>query len=126
MITFQPKQKDIKRERHELSAKGEVLGRLATKSAMLLMGKHKTTYAPHLDMGDYVEIKNAQEVVVTGKKNIQKTYFSHSGYPGGLKEVSYEKLSKEQPEKIIEHAVRGMLPKNKLQTKRMRRLKVTK
>jgi large subunit ribosomal protein L13 len=126
MKTFQPKQKEIVRLKHQLDANEEVLGRLASKAAMFLTGKHKPKYSPHVDMGDYVEVKNAAKVVVTGNKALQKTYFKHSGYPGGLKEVKFGKLKREQPEKIIEHAIKGMLPKNKLQAKRMQRLTVKK
>jgi large subunit ribosomal protein L13 len=126
MKTYQPKQKEISRGKHELDAADEVLGRLASKAAMLLMGKHKPTYSPHIDMGDHVVILNATKVNVSGKKSKQKVYQKHSGYPGGLKTVKFEKLKAEQPEKIIEHAVGGMLPKNKLQTNRMKRLIIKK
>jgi len=123
--TYHPTKEQVTRERHEVDADGEVLGRLATHVATLLMGKHKATYSPHMDPGDFVTIKNASKVKVTGKKALQKIYYKHSGYPGGLKAVSYKKLSTEQPEKVIEHAVRGMLPKNRLQDIRMRRLRFT-
>ena len=124
MKTYQPKAKDIKREWHLIDAKGEILGRMSTRIAMYLMGKHKTSYANHMDMGDFVVVINAKEVEVTGRKKKQKTYKKHSGYPGGFKEIKYEKWLEESPEKIIEHAVAGMLPKNRLHQKRMRRLKV--
>ena len=124
MKTYQPKGKDIKRNWHLLDAKGKVLGRLATEIAIYLMGKHKENYANHLDLGDYVVVINASKVEVTGRKRQQKKYISHSGYPGGLKEVSFMKLITEQPEKVIEHAVAGMLPENRLKQKRMVRLKV--
>ena len=97
---------------------------MASEIAQLLMGKHKTNYASHIDMGDYVVVLNAKEVELTGKKMDQKVYYKHSGYPGGLKEVKVKKLLKEQPEKVIEKAVYGMLPTNRLRQKRMRRLKV--
>ena len=126
MKTYQPKQEEVSRGKHELDAADEVLGRLASKAAILLMGKHKPTYSPHIDMGDHVVILNATKVNVSGKKSKQKVYQKHSGYPGGLKTVKFEKLKAEQPEKIIEHAVGGMLPKNKLQTNRMKRLIIKK
>jgi len=124
MKTYQPKQKEIKRNWHLIDAKGKVLGRMASEIAQLLMGKHKANYATHIDMGDYVVVLNAKEVELTGKKMDQKVYYKHSGYPGGLKEVKVKKLLKEQPEKVIEKAVYGMLPTNRLRQKRMRRLKV--
>ncbi|MCJ7805397.1 50S ribosomal protein L13 [Patescibacteria group bacterium] len=122
--TFQPKEKEIKRVWHLIDAKGQVLGRLATKVSGLLMGKGKATYAPHLDSGDFVVVTNAEKITVTGKKALQKVYRGHSGYPGGFKEVSFEKMLKEHPERIIEHAVKGMLPDNRLKKDRMTRLKV--
>ena len=124
MKTYQPKAKDVKRNWHLIDAKDQVLGRLSTQVARLLMGKHKATYSNHMDMGDYVVIINASQVVLTGNKTKQKLYRSHSGYPGGFKEVSFEKMINEQPEKVILHAVSGMLPDNRLKSKRMVRLKV--
>lgn len=123
--TYQPKAKEIRRVKHEIDAEGAVLGRLATEVATLLMGKHKPEFSTHMDMGDIVEVKNASKVKLTGLKDIQKVYRSHSGFPGGFKEVTVAKLRAEQPEKIIEFAVAGMLPKNRLQSKRMKRLTVT-
>jgi len=124
MKTTHLSSKDIKRNWHEFDAEGKVLGRLASEVATLLMGKHKRTYSPHMDNGDYVIVKNAKKVMVTGNKETQKVYYKHSNYPSGLKTVKLSKLREEQPEKIIEHAVRGMLPKNRTQDIRMRRLKV--
>jgi large subunit ribosomal protein L13 len=124
MKTYQPKHKDIKRNWHMIDAEDEVLGRMSTKLATLLMGKHKPTYSDHMDMGDYVVVINAQKVKVTGKKRKQKVYQKHSGYPGGFKEVSFEKMITEHPERVIELAVSRMLPGNRLRDKRMRRLKV--
>jgi large subunit ribosomal protein L13 len=124
MKTYQPKQKDIKRDWHLMDAKGKVLGRMATEVATYLMGKQKPSYANHMDMGDYVVVVNAGSVELTGRKKKQKVYRSHSGYPGGFKEVKFEKMIFEQPEKVIEHAVSGMLPDNRLKKKRMGRLKV--
>jgi large subunit ribosomal protein L13 len=124
MKTYQAKKKDIKRAWHLVDAKGKILGRLASEIAQLLIGKDKITYTPNLDMGDYVVVTNASEVKITGRKRKQKLYQSHSGYPGGFKEVKFERLIKEQPAKVIEYAVSGMLPRNRLHKKRMRRLKV--
>jgi large subunit ribosomal protein L13 len=124
MKTYQPKHKDIKRNWHMIDVKDEVLGRMSTKIATLLMGKHKPTYSDHMDMGDYVVVTNAQKVKVTGKKRKQKVYQKHSGYPGGFKEISFEKMITEHPERVIELAVSRMLPGNRLRDKRMRRLKV--
>lgn len=122
--TYQPKAKEVKRDWHLIDAKGKVLGRMATSIAGLLMGKGKPTYAPHMDMGDFVVVVNAKGVKVTGKKEEQKIYYKHSGYPGGFKEVAYAKLKKEQPTKIIELAVKRMLPDNRLRKERMARLKI--
>ena len=124
MKTYQPKQKEVKRSWQLIDAKGEILGRLATKAAGLLTGKGKASYSTHMDMGDNVVVVNAEEIKVTGKKAIQKVYRSHSGYPGGLKEVSFARLMEKHPERILEHAVAGMLPDNRLKAGRMARLKV--
>jgi large subunit ribosomal protein L13 len=124
MKTYQPKQKEVKREWHLINAKSQVLGRMASDIVKYLTGKHKVSYVPHLDMGDYVVVLNAEKVKVTGKKEKQKIYYRHSGYPGGFKEIAYRKLKKEQPEKIIQLAVKRMLPGNRLRDKRMVRLKV--
>lgn len=124
--TYQPKQKEVKRSWHLIDAKGEVLGRLASRVAMLLMGKHKATYSTHMDSGDNVVVVNAEKVLTTGKKSLQKVYRSHSGYPGGFKEVSFAKMTKEHPNRIVEFAVGGMLPDNRLKSERMARLHVTK
>jgi large subunit ribosomal protein L13 len=124
MKTYQPKHKDIKRNWHMIDAKDEVLGRMSTQIVKLLMGKHKPIYSDHMDMGDYVVVLNAQKVKVTGKKRKQKVYQKHSGYPGGFKEISFEKMITEHPERVIELAVSRMLPGNRLRDKRMRRLKV--
>ena len=122
--TFQPKGGEIKREWHKVDAKGQVLGRLATQIATFLMGKNKPTYSANIDSGDFVVVVNAEEVRLTGKKTSQKVYRSHSGYPGGFKEVSYQKMIKEHPQRVIEFAVYGMLPGNRLRKDRMARLKV--
>jgi len=124
MKTYQPKAKDIKRSWHLIDAKGKVLGRLATDAAKLLMGKQKVIYAPHLDMGDYVVVINAKDIVLTGAKMASKVYQSHSGFPGGFKEVKVQKVMDEMPTRIIEKAIYGMIPTNRLTAKRMARLKV--
>lgn len=124
MNTYQPKAKDVKRGWHILDAGELVLGRMASEIVALLMGKHKKTYAPHMDMGDYVVVVNAEKVNLTGRKPEQKIYYRHSGYPGGLKETKFSDLINKNPEKVVELAVRRMLPKNRLNKKRMTRLKV--
>lgn len=122
MKTYQPKAGEVVRARHTIDAKGQVLGRLSTKIANLLTGKGKATYSAHMDSGDFVEVLNAKDIVLTGRKAKQKLYRSHSGYPRGFKEISFEKLNKEQPSKVIMHAVSGMLPDNRLKRDRMARL----
>jgi large subunit ribosomal protein L13 len=122
--TYQPKAKEIVRNWYTVDAKDKVLGRVATEIAKLLMGKHKSTYSTHMDSGDFVVVVNAKDIRITGKKAEQKVYRTHSGYPGGLKEVSYSKMIKERPENVIIHAVFGMLPDNRLKSKRLGRLKV--
>jgi large subunit ribosomal protein L13 len=124
--TFQPSSKNIRRNWHLVDVKGDILGRISTRIAVLLMGKHKVIYSDHLDTGDYVVVINASEIKLTGNKAKQKTYKKHSGYPGGFKEVAYAKMAKEFPEKVIIHAVSGMLPDNRLKAKRLARLKVFK
>lgn len=126
MKTYQPKEKEIKRAWHLKDANGAILGRLATEIARLLVGKGKVSYSSHLDSGDYVVVLNAEKVVLTGKKPLQKVYRSHSGFPGGFKEVKFSKLIEENPERVIEHAVAGMLPDNRLKKARLARLKVVK
>ena len=124
MKTFQPKEGEIKREWHLIDAKDEILGRLATKIAELLIGKGKATFSSHMDMGDFVVVINADKVAVTGRKPSQKLYRTHSGYPSGYKEKTYEMVMENHPERIIEHAVSGMIPDNRLKKGRMLRLKV--
>src|SRR3990167_9474309 len=124
MKTYQPTNKEIKRQWHLVDADGQVLGRMASQIARLLMGKHKASYSAHMDSGDFVVVLNAEKVRLTGKKPAQKIYRSHSGYPGGLKEVSFEKMLREHPERIVEKAVLGMLPDNRLKKVRMARLKI--
>ncbi len=107
-----------------VDAEGQTLGRLATVIAATLRGKTKPTFAPHMDMGDYVIVINAEKVAVTGKKEIQKEYFRHSGYPGGLRRQNLKEVRAAHPERIIQGAVRGMLPKNVLGEQQLRKLKV--
>ena len=122
--TFSPKPEDISREWHLVDATGVPLGRLASRVATVLRGKHKPTFAPHVDGGDYVVVVNAAEIAVTGNKEIDKTYFRHSGYPGGLSSLSLAEMRAKYPERIIEAAVRGMLPKNRLGRQTLKKLKV--
>lgn len=124
--TYQPKQKEVKRDWHLIDAKGKVLGRLASEVAILLMGKQKATYSTHMDSGDNVVVINAEKIVLSGRKPEQKVYRSHSGYPGGFKEVSFAKMKKEHPNRVVEFAISGMLPDNRLKSDRMARLHVTK
>lgn len=118
------KKKMISRKWHLLDAKDKILGRLATKIAQILIGKNKPYFVNYLDCGDYVVVTNAAQVKVTGKKEKEKNYYHYSGYPGGLKITPLWKVRKENPGRIIESAVRNMLPKNKLRDQRMARLKV--
>ena len=122
--TYTPRPADIERVWFVVDADGVPLGRLASHVAQILRGKHKVTYAPHVDGGDYIVIVNAEKVAVTSGKSQSKIYYRHSGYPGGLKEESFERLMKRRPEAIIERAVRGMLPKTKLGRQMIRKLKV--
>ena len=124
MKTYSPKVKDIKREWHVIDASGEILGRLASQVAKLLMGKHKPIYFPHFDTGDYVVIINAAKIKVSGNKAKQKIYYRHSGYPGGLRSLTFEEVSSKHPTRVVELAVRGMLPHNRLGRAIFRRLKI--
>ncbi len=124
MTTYATKQADIKHHWHLINAQGQILGRLSSKIAQLLMGKHQVNYTPNLDCGDWVVIINAQDIKVTGKKKQQKIYYRHSGYPSGLKELTFNQLMAKDPRRIIELAVYGMLSKNKLRDQRMKRLKI--
>jgi large subunit ribosomal protein L13 len=124
MKTYHGTAKEVTRNWHLLDAKGMVLGRMATEISGLLMGKNKVTYSPHLDSGEYVVVINAKDVKLTGLKREQKVYRGHSGYPGGFKEVKFEAQMVKDPRVIVEKAVYGMLPGNRLRNKRMNRLKV--
>ena len=116
----------MKRETHTIDATGKVLGRLATKIAVLLRGKHKPKFVPYQDMGDFVIVKNVAKLKITGKKMEQKKYYHHSGFLGGLKEVPLKSLFKTAPNEVLKKAVFGMLPKNKLRPEQIKRLKFTK
>jgi len=124
MKTYSVKRDDIKRETHVVDVTDKILGRVATEIAGLLMGKHKPMFSRNADIGDCVTVINAEKVQVTGKKPQQKIYYWHSNYPGGFKNISYEKLMQEHPERIISFAVDGMLPHNHLHDRMMKRLKV--
>ena len=124
MRTFSPKAGDIQRQWHVIDASDVVLGRLASQAAILLRGKHKPIFAPHVDTGDFVIVVNAAKVALTGTKLERKHAYRHSGYPGGLRSVSYAHLMATSPERVVEKAVRGMLPKNSLGRKTLRKLKV--
>ncbi len=116
--------KNIKRQIHNIDASGKVLGRLAGEVATLLMGKNKPGFVPYLDTGDFVVVTNASQIKVTGKKVKNKTYTRHSGYPGGLKVETFDKMIIKKPDYVIEHAVKGMLPHNRLGNQMIKKLKV--
>lgn len=118
------KPSDIERKWWVVDASGKTLGRLSTEVAILLKGKHKPVYSTHLDVGDYVIVVNAAKVMVTGNKLTQKTYYRHSQYPGGLKAIRLGEMLESHPTRVVEHAVKGMLPHNRLGTAMLRKLKV--
>ncbi len=124
MKTFSAKSEEVQRGWFLVDAKNKILGRLATEIARRLRGKHKPEYTPHVDTGDYIIVLNAGAVQVTGRKATGKLYYRHSGYPGGLKSEAFEKLIARRPERVIELAVKGMLPKNSLGRAMLRKLKV--
>ena len=124
MKTYSVKKADIERAWHVKDAEGKTLGRLATEAAVLLKGKHKPIYTTNLDVGDYVIVINAKKVVVTGNKTDQKMYYRHSNYPGGLKSANYARMMEKHPTRIIEHAIKGMLPHNRLGAAMFKKLKV--
>ena len=126
MKTISIKKAEIERCWWIVDAEGQVLGRLASKIAQVLRGKHKTNFSPHMDMGDCVVVINAEKIIVTGKKETQKTYFKHTGYPGGGKETSLAALRRSRPDRIIKNAVKGMLPHNRLGRSIISHLKVYK
>ena len=124
MKTYSVKANEIKRDWHIIDAKGRVLGRLATEIAQLLMGKNKPIFSRHLDTGDFVVVINAARVDVSGNKEKQKLYHRHSGYPGSLRSITLEEMLKTKPEWVVEHTVKGMLPKNRLGNAMIKKLKV--
>lgn len=124
MKTFSPTPADINREWFIVDATDQVLGRLATQIAHRLRGKHKPEFAPHMDNGDFIIVTNCEKIKVTGNKLAQKMYYNHSGYVGGLRETSLEKMLERKPEEVLMHAVRGMLPRNRLGRAMLTKLKV--
>jgi large subunit ribosomal protein L13 len=124
MKTYSPKASEIERQWYIVDAEGKTLGRLATQIATILRGKHKPTYTPHMDMGDYVIVVNAEQVKVTGEKESKKLYYRHSGYPGGFRTTRYRDLMSKHPTRPLEKAVRGMLPRNALGEAMFKKLKV--
>lgn len=124
MKTFVAKPHELERKWYVVDAEGKVLGRLASEVAAILRGKHKPIYTPHVDTGDHVIIINAEKVVLSGKKLEQKMYYRHSGYPGGLKQMDYKTFLKTKPELLVEKAVKGMLPHNRLGATMFKKLKV--
>lgn len=124
MKSYIAKPNEIERKWYVVDAEGKVLGRFASEVSKILSGKNKPIYTPHVDTGDYVIVINADKVVLTGKKLEQKYYRYHTGHPGGLKEISYERMMAEKPEKVVQLAVKGMLPKNSLGRQMIKKLKV--
>ena len=124
MKSFIAKPAEVERKWYVVDADGKTLGRLASEVASVLRGKNKPTYTPHVDCGDYVIVINAEKVAVTGKKRNEKIYKKHTGYPGGLREITFDKLQQKKPEEIIRHAVKGMLPDGALGRQMFKKLKV--
>ena len=124
MNTYMAKEGDVTRAWHVVDAEGQTLGRLATVVANLLRGKNKPTYTPHVDTGDFVIVVNAEKIVVTGKKSSDKLYHHHTGWPGGFRTTNFEKLQASKPAKVVEKAIRGMLPHTKLGAQQFKKLKV--
>ena len=124
MKCYVQKPSEVQRKWHLIDAEGKTLGRLSTEIAKLLRGKHKVTFTPHVDGGDYVVVINADKIEVTGKKRDNKVYRHHTGYIGNLKEINFKKLQEKKPEEIIRLSVSGMLPKNKLRAPMMKRLRI--
>jgi len=124
MTTFMAKKLEVPRHWHLVDAKGQVLGRLASRIAMVLRGKNKPEFTPHLDTGDFVVVVNAGQVLLTGRKLDRKNYYRHSGYPGGLKVTTARRLLMTKPEEVLRRAVRGMLPKNSLGRQQLKKLKI--
>lgn len=124
MKTLSAKPETVKRDWYVVDATGKTLGRLSTEIARRLRGKHKPEFTPHVDTGDYIVVLNAEKVRVTGKKATAKQYYRHTGYPGGIRSISFDKLIQEKPERAIEHAVKGMLPRGPLGRAMFKKLKV--
>lgn len=124
MKSYMAKKDEVPRRWFVVDAQGKVLGRLASRIAMVLRGKNKPEFTPHLDTGDFVVVVNAEQLTLTGNKLDQKKYYRHSGYMGGIKEISARQLLKKKPEEILRHAVRGMLPKNSLGRHQLKKLKI--
>ncbi len=124
MKTFVAKENEVKKDWYLVDAENKILGRLATQIAMRLRGKHKPIFTPHADTGDFIVVINAEKVSLTGKKWDKKIYYRHSGYVGGLKEISAKKLLEKKPEDVLRFAVRGMLPKNSLGRRQLKKLKI--
>ncbi len=124
MKTFSAKPAEVKRDWYIIDATGKTLGRMASEIALRLRGKHKPEYTPHVDTGDYIVVVNADKVHVTGKKFTDKVYYKHTGFPGGIRSMTFEKMQERNPEKIISIAVKGMLPKNPLGRAMFRKLKI--
>ena len=124
MKSYMARPRTVERKWYLIDAEGQTLGRLATEIARLLRGKNKPQYTPHIDTGDFVVVVNVEKVVVTGKKAEQKVYYRHSGYPGGLKETSFESMLERKPTEILRRAVRGMMPKTRLGRQQLKKLKI--
>lgn len=124
MSSFIQKPAEVERKWYVVDAEGKTLGRMASAVAAILRGKNKPTYTPHVDCGDYVIVINAEKVAVTGKKRQEKIYKRHTGYPGGLRELTFEQLMEKHPEEVVRHAVKGMMPNGKLGRKMFKKLKV--
>jgi large subunit ribosomal protein L13 len=122
--TYVTRKEDVQRDWYVVDASGQTLGRLAARVASVLRGKHKPIYSPSIDVGDFVIVVNAEKIHVTGRKLDKKIYYRHSGYPGGLKQITLRNLLKKNPARVVEHAVRGMLPKNRLGRQVFKHLKV--
>ncbi|MFO7816473.1 MAG: 50S ribosomal protein L13 [Thermodesulfobacteriota bacterium] len=124
MKTYNPKPDEVRKNWYVVDGEGKTLGRMATVIARKLSGKDKPEYARHVDTGDFVIVLNADKIKLTGRKSEQKKYYRHSGYPGGIKETSFTVMLEDKPEYVIKHAVKGMLPKNRLGTRQLKKLKV--
>jgi large subunit ribosomal protein L13 len=124
MKTYSPKAGEVQRNWYVIDAQDKILGRMAAEIARRLRGKHKPEFAPHIDTGDFIVVVNAKKVKVTGQKLEKKKYYRHTGYPGGLKETTLARMMESKPEEVIRHAVKGMLPKNRLGRAMLKKLKV--